>query len=180
MDTTDTPSTAHSQDPYAPPTAVLHKPPTGGDGELASRRDRLFGALLDGLISGVVVFPLGFATGTLQRSAAGEISLVETLLFSAAGMIVFLLLHGYLLHQHGQTIGKRAVGTRIVSAADDSILPLWKVFGVRYLPWNLAGLIPVIGALLTGFVDPLFIFRGDRRCLHDLIAGTKVVNAKVR
>jgi len=25
-------------------------------------------------------------------------------------------------------------------------------------------------------VDDLLIFRGDRRCLHDLIAGTKVIN----
>lgn len=29
--------------------------------------------------------------------------------------------------------------------------------------------------MVVAFVDPLFIFRADRRCLHDLIAGTEVV-----
>jgi len=27
----------------------------------------------------------------------------------------------------------------------------------------------------VGVVDDLLVFRNDRRCLHDLIAGTKVV-----
>ncbi len=34
--------------------------------------------------------------------------------------------------------------------------------------------IPLIG-LLFWVVDCCFIFRDDRRCLHDLIAGTRVV-----
>jgi hypothetical protein len=29
--------------------------------------------------------------------------------------------------------------------------------------------------MVVAFVDPLFIFRYDRRCLHDLIAGTEVI-----
>jgi hypothetical protein len=39
--------------------------------------------------------------------------------------------------------------------------------------WSVS-LVPGIGALAVT-VDDLFIFRTDRRCLHDLIAGTKVV-----
>jgi len=37
--------------------------------------------------------------------------------------------------------------------------------------------VPLLLAILPGFMllDPLFILRRDRRCLHDLIAGTKVV-----
>jgi hypothetical protein len=38
-------------------------------------------------------------------------------------------------------------------------------------------LIPTLGGLLT-LVDALFIFGGSRRCVHDLIAGTKVIRVK--
>jgi len=38
---------------------------------------------------------------------------------------------------------------------------------------GLLGLIP-----LYGLVDILFIFRSDRRCIHDMIAGTQIVEAE--
>ncbi|MNT88741.1 RDD family protein [compost metagenome] len=44
----------------------------------------------------------------------------------------------------------------------------------RYLVWWLLAYIPVVGMLVV-LVDYLFIFRADRRCLHDLAAGTRVV-----
>jgi uncharacterized RDD family membrane protein YckC len=34
--------------------------------------------------------------------------------------------------------------------------------------------IPVVNFILP-LLDALFIFREDRRCIHDLIAGTKVI-----
>ena len=43
---------------------------------------------------------------------------------------------------------------------------------LRVVVNGLLGFIP-----LYGVVDILFIFREDRRCIHDLIAGTVVVNA---
>ena len=50
-----------------------------------------------------------------------------------------------------------------------------KLLGLRYVLVMLVQAIPMIGQLL-GLIDALFIFRGDRRCVHDLIAGTKVVS----
>ena len=88
---------------------------------------------------------------------------------------LFLLLNGYLLAKQGQTIGKKMVGTRIVSNADESLLSLGQVFGLRYLPMYLIALIPLVGNVVT-LADCLFIFRKDKRCIHDIIAGTKVVN----
>ena len=38
-------------------------------------------------------------------------------------------------------------------------------------------MIPVIGSFL-GLLDVLFIFRQDRRCLHDMVAGTEVISLK--
>jgi len=36
--------------------------------------------------------------------------------------------------------------------------------------------IPVVGSFFV-LIDTLLVFRADRRCVHDLIAGTKVVKA---
>ena len=38
-------------------------------------------------------------------------------------------------------------------------------------------MIPVLGPLFS-LVNVCFIFREDRRCIHDLIAGTQVVNGQ--
>ncbi len=67
--------------------------------------------------------------------------------------------------------------TRIVSVRDGRLLSFGRLIGLRYLPVWLVSVIPVIQ--LFGMIDALFIFRRDRRCVHDLIAGTKVVRADV-
>ena len=51
------------------------------------------------------------------------------------------------------------------------------LLGLRYMPWHLGSNLPFIGWLL-GLVNILMIFRADRRCGHDLIAGTQVVKAR--
>jgi len=40
---------------------------------------------------------------------------------------------------------------------------------------GLIGIIPAIGGIIQ-IVNILFIFRDDRKCIHDLIAGTVVVS----
>jgi uncharacterized RDD family membrane protein YckC len=76
----------------------------------------------------------------------------------------------------GQTIGKKIVGIRIVDL-DNNVPALAKILGLRYLPTRAAALIPIMGSIYS-LVDALFIFFPNRRCLHDLIAGTKVVKVK--
>ena len=88
-----------------------------------------------------------------------------------------MTINGYLLATAGQTIGKRLVGTRIVNVSDERIPRFLPLLGARYgITW-LVGLIPGVGTVY-GLVDALFVFRDDRRCVHDLFAGTKVVNAE--
>ena len=47
--------------------------------------------------------------------------------------------------------------------------------------WFLRGFVPGLISQITngafGLIDILFIMRQDRRCIHDLIAGTSVVRA---
>ncbi len=155
---------------------------SGGEpaGELASRGKRLGGALLDTLISVVVTVPIMFAFGIFGQMTQGQrMSLGQAAISFFLGLATFLIIHGYLLSKHGQTVGKKLVGTRIVSKENGNILPLGKVFALRVLPVSLMGQIPVIGGVF-GLADALFIFRKDKRCIHDLIAGTIVVNAETR
>ncbi len=160
---------------YAPPQAEVGDA-VAAEGELASRGARLGGAIIDAIISWIIMFPVLYYTGFWQSAMSGQVSLTSQLMLGLVGIVVFLILNGYLLSKRGQTIGKALVGTRIVSVTDGQILPLPKVFGLRYLPMSVIALVPVIGNIVA-IVNVLFIFRDDRRCIHDLIAGTKVVNA---
>ena len=91
--------------------------------------------------------------------------------------ISFLVLHGYLLSHYGQTIGKRIMGIAIVTM-DNRVPAFVPLIVQRYLVQWLAGRVPVIGSLLR-LVDILAIFRPDRRCIHDHLAKTKVIDLKI-
>lgn len=158
---------------YAAPEADIAP---NESGQLAGRGIRLGGAIIDGLLAMAIIFPVMFMSGYWDRAMMGEESIMDAALIAGVGVIAFLVLQGYLLANYGQTIGKRILGTRIVSVEDDNILPFGKVISLRYLPIWLVSVIPILGPIVS-LVDPIFIFREDRRCIHDLIAGTKVVVA---
>lgn len=160
---------------YAPPQAEV-RDPVPESGTPASRGLRFLGSLVDGVIALVVTVPLGMVTGYWSEAFAGEVSFAQSLAISIAAFMAFVGLHGYWLAKHGQTIGKRVVGTRIVNADDEQLPSFQRLLALRYGVVSLASLIPVAGSFLA-LIDVLFIFRADRRCLHDLIAGTKVIRA---
>ena len=145
---------------------------------LASRGKRLGGALLDGLFSLIVIIPIILASGVFDKIKQGQqVSMEQTVLFFFLNLVIFVIIHGYLLSKYGQTVGKKIVGTRIVDKVNGKVVPFGKIFALRFLPFLIIGQIPFIGGLF-GLTDILFIFRTDKRCIHDLIAGTIVVDAK--
>ena len=86
---------------------------------------------------------------------------------------MFLIVQGWPLAQSAQTWGKKVLGIRI--ALLDGTQPTFGTLILkRYLPVQVASSIPVLGTVL-GLINVLLIFRGDRRCGHDLIAGTQVL-----
>jgi len=89
---------------------------------------------------------------------------------SLLGFLAIPIVQVVLLVKDGQTIGKRALNIRVVMFETDEnggFVP-----NVLLRAWlnALIGIIP-----FYSFVDILFIFRDDHRCIHDLIAGTKVI-----
>ena len=166
-----------SENPYTPPEANLAGEGDASIIELASLGQRFGAALIDGLISWVCVGPLMFAFGYFEYTKQGKTPpFLLTLGLAAIGFVIFALVHSYFLKMNGQTVGKKLIGIRIADL-NDNVPELPKVLGLRYLPVNAVAQIPVLGIFIA-LIDTLFIFRSDRRCVHDLIAGTKVVQVK--
>jgi len=160
---------------------------------LTSRWLRLGAALLDELLSNFCALPgmimlgpsalmLIFRLATQGRSALQDSDLEMLAGMSGAlgvlllGILVCAAVQTWMLTVRGQTVGKRLLGIRIVRVQDDANPGFVHAVLLRSFVPILIRAIPVFG---LGFwlVDVGCIFRADKRCLHDLIAGTKVVQS---
>ena len=148
--------------------------------ESALRWLRLGAAILDGIIGAIFVTP-----GMLILASAGVFANANhpntAVMFGGiaaigAAFLLLLAVQIYLLVTRGQTIGKKLLGVKIVCFEDESNPGFVKVFLLRILVNGFIGAVPFLG-MAYSLVDILFIFRGDQRCIHDLLAGTKVVRA---
>jgi uncharacterized RDD family membrane protein YckC len=173
-----------SNNPYAPPTTplMLEDTPLAAD-QYAGRFTRFASALVDGILMSAFTVPLMYLSGYYARIQLQQVSPVEQIAFSLLGIAVMLLLNGYLLATRGQTIGKMLTKIQIVDVQSGQLLPFIRVYGYRYL-W-LYPLVLIVAFIpgtmddalvsIVALIDALLIFGGDRRCLHDYIAGSKVV-----
>lgn len=165
---------------YGDPSGAFAPLPAGQ--QLASLGARLGGAIIDSIFALICSAP-GFAmlfgsfvsaaqSGQSYPSLAGN-----TMGWGALGLgiLVNLAVQGFLIASSGQSIGKKVAGTRIVKL-DGSLPGLVHGYLLRGALVYLIGLVPYLGRFF-GLVDACFIFRQDRRCIHDLIASTRVVNA---
>jgi len=167
--------------PYEPPAADALEPGiTRADDSpqhLASLGQRWLAAMIDGLLAAIVVAPIQYKLGVFAKYAAKvEPNFWENAGWAAIYFAAWLVENGYFLATSSQTIGKRMVGIRIENVAGGRTA-FWKLVLVRNLPFSCIGQIPVIGVVLV-LADPLLIFRKDRRCLHDHLAGTQVVRVR--
>jgi uncharacterized RDD family membrane protein YckC len=160
-------------DPYAAPAAPLAEP-APQDFVLAERGTRLAAALIDGALTLLIYVPLlafiPMFSGAREPGGAEVVAVIGAVALVAIGLIVWNCLW---LHESGQTPGKRAMGIRIV-CRDGSRATLGRLVGLRLFAMFL--IIMVFG-VLSALVDKLLIFGDERRCLHDLIADTIVVQA---
>ncbi|HVZ74163.1 MAG TPA: RDD family protein [Polyangia bacterium] len=161
--------------PFTPPTATIDGPPAAGvAGVLAERGQRFLAALLDGLCA----MPAGIFFVLFAFAAKGGGSDIPPLAFVwvALGVLYVLGLLGiqlYMLSTRGQTLGKRWMAIKIVKL-DGSAPGFVHAALLRAIVNGLIGAIPYVGGIYS-LVDVLMIFREDRRCLHDQIAGTRVI-----
>lgn len=161
--------------PYRAPAAEIADIPEDGEFELAGIGHRFGALVIDVAISAAIILPLAHATGTLDFVLDSEDSYGGAAEISALTFALFIVLQSYFLKKHGQTIGKKIVGIRMVDA-EGKLPGLRRLLYRRYLPIFLYNAVPIIGGVLA-VIDYLLVFRRDRRCLHDMLAGTRVVMA---
>jgi len=163
--------------PYAPPAADTDEPvglPESSSWINASRGSRLAARILDGLVETAPAIP-GFLllVGEEDESAMQLIGYA----LIAIGMLGVSIYQWYLLCTTGQTLGKKWLRIRVVRISGE---PLGFVHGVVLRNWAMLILqsIPYLGTLI-GLVNVMMIFGGDYRCMHDHLAGTRVVDASM-
>lgn len=139
--------------------------------EPATRPQRLFAVLVDG------------AMITAATATGAYVPFPDSVRFAGfAALAAILAANIYFMTIAGQTLGKRALGIRIVKKETGenggfvtNVLLRGVVPTTPYLALLLVH--PILGGLYI-WTDALFIFRADRRCVHDHIAGTLVVQSK--
>lgn len=163
-----------TSNPYAAPSAL---PPAAAWGDETVKADpwiRLVARLIDGGLVLVCMVPLflGVALGPRNEEPGPlQIALMIVALLAVLGLVAYQLV---LLYQTSQTLGKRWMGIKIVRN-DGSDASFGRIFGLRMFVVGLIEQVPCLGALFA-LINVLWIFGQESRCLHDLLADTKVVN----
>jgi uncharacterized RDD family membrane protein YckC len=138
---------------------------------LARRSERLLAAIFDQFAYAIPTVSGFLAVRDMAYTDASGLRLRIWI----SGWLVVFLCQVYLLSTRGQTLGKLAVGVRIVDQDDESNSGFVRAWLLRSLvPW-LITFFPLLGQLFW-LADLVAIFGEERRCLHDGIAGTKVVS----
>ena len=162
--------------PYQAPSAHVEDINDIDNIELAGRGTRLGAVLIDA--STVMVPLLAMLVPIIffakQGDAMGGAAIIA-ISVGALGMLALIVINLVMLHRTGQTIGKRLLGVKILRT-DGSRAGLARIFFLRMFVPGMIGGVPFVGFIFS-IVDPLFIFQESRRCVHDLIADTIVVQA---
>ena len=159
--------------PPTPPRAESGSWPEGSPAGFWVRGAAL---VVDSLVLGAVLLPFQLfvvlptllAGGITRRTGSARALAVNT----AYNFVALLVYSGYVLWMHGhwgQTLGKIATGVRVVRVNGEPI-GYGRALG-RLLALTLDFITVGIGYLIAGV-------RSDKRALHDLVAGTRVIKVR--
>jgi uncharacterized RDD family membrane protein YckC len=185
---------------YGQPYRGYGAAPAGKDPALAEWWRRLLARIIDGFILGVIFAPLwippwrtfirtmqginnqyppGTSLGAVPAArnaiATAEVHLAGSLVVSLLAFYLVAFLYDWIQHwQWGQTIGKRALGIRVVRADGNPSVGAGAACG-RAAIYAFAPLIPLVGSLFELLNELWLTWDPRRQCLHDKAAHTVVV-----
>lgn len=140
--------------------------------DLASRGRRFAGLWLDGFITGMasyaLIIPLVLAVGA-AGAMGGKPPVWLVFVMYPIFLGVPVVYEALMLQRRGQTVGKMALGVKVVTPDGGDIS--------KGQAWGRAVLKLILGSCMGIDYLPAF-FTHDRTCLHDLIAKTRVVRVR--
>lgn len=160
-----------AENPYKPPETDVNSGVRAPEDRFvpASRWSRLMARGLDGLFDVACVAP-GAMIVLASNGASSSVNTAS--LVSLFALLGLQILQWSLLASTGQTLGKRLRRIRIIKI-DGSQAGFGA--GVVLRSWLMMIFVALMIGIPVAAVDPFFILGGERRCLHDYIAGTRVV-----
>jgi len=123
---------------------------------------RFVAVFLDGIITQIVVYLLGFIVGLTLTDSPTQVTIASTLI----GILIGISYETIFIGKMGATPGKMALGLKVINP-DGSKVSYSKALG-RYCAKIISGIILGIGYLMAAFDD-------EKRTLHDRICSTRVV-----
>lgn len=170
---------AAAQSPYAPPRAAVHGSDyvAGGEVVYAGFWKRFAAYAIDSFLMAIVAW---MVQAVMMVGMFGAASGDPTGFLAGAGLFGFILgmvivplglqaLYFAAMHASAKqaTLGKMAVGIKVTDD-DGQAISFWRGVG-RYFATIVSSLILAIGYFMAGFTE-------RKRALHDMIAGTLVVD----
>jgi uncharacterized RDD family membrane protein YckC len=158
--------------------------------DLADRGMRLLAKILDEVCSMICALPGAAILGvtflrtfiqSMNNGGGGDLPDLDMSRAAAGfavlglGLLALAIVQIWLISTRGQSIGKIVFGIRIVRHEDGTLPGFVHGWLLRSLVPAIIGMVPMGLGLIFSIVDACFIFRADKRCIHDLIAGTRVV-----
>jgi uncharacterized RDD family membrane protein YckC len=158
--------------------------PSTGRYALAGWWSRVGATLIDGIIIGIgallimALFGSVFSAGFFASDEAGIVSLIVGLLLSFVAIAIVALLYAPLMmaRTNGKTLGRMAVGNRVVRANGQPMTFAWAMLrevGVKALLFGVAGSLTFGLANLADVLWPLW--DDENRALHDFVVDTRTV-----
>jgi len=140
---------------------------------LASPAARLLAVVLDNVSFLLIWAAIASTDATFSLDKGNRILFVW---FVVGFLVAFSIGQIILLSWRGQTLGRLALGIRIVRYQDESNPGFGHAVVLRNIVPVLIYCIPLIGQVFA-LIDIFCIFGDEHRCLHDVFADTKVVEA---
>ncbi|HWT24755.1 MAG TPA: RDD family protein [Solirubrobacteraceae bacterium] len=167
----------------AAPTATA--PYGTGTYELAGWWSRVAAALIDGLIIGVgglllmAVVGAVFSVGFFASEEAGVVAVIIGLMLAFAAFAVIALLYApwMMSGTDGRTLGRMAVGIRVVRGNGRPVTFGWAMLREVAVKWLLFGMVGGSVTFGLGYLlDVLWpLWDEENRALHDFIVDSRVV-----